>query len=192
LVKGKGGGMIFLLHGKPGVGKTYTAESVAQEINSPLISLTSADIGTDLDKLEQNLEHWFRLGKRWGAVLLIDEADIYLEQRAVNDLARNMLVAAFLRTLEYFEGILFLTTNRVGTFDEALLSRVDVKIYYKDFTDEQRAGLWNTFFTKLQDERENEMRVHRSARDYVVEDKTLRSLKWNARDIRNGKSDPNS
>lgn len=48
----------------------------------------------------------------WGAVLLLDEADVYLERRSINDLMRNSLVSIFLRLLEYFQGILFLTTNR--------------------------------------------------------------------------------
>lgn len=32
----------------------------------------------------------------------------------------NALVSVFLRVLEYYDGILILTSNRVGTFDEAI------------------------------------------------------------------------
>ena len=49
---------------------------------------------------------------RWEAVLLLDEADVFLEARSTHDLERNKLVSIFLRVLEYYEGILFLTTNR--------------------------------------------------------------------------------
>jgi hypothetical protein len=49
----------------------------------------------------------------WGAILLLDEADVFLEKRNMHDIHRNALVSIFLRQLEYFQGILFLTTNRV-------------------------------------------------------------------------------
>jgi hypothetical protein len=52
-------------------------------------------------------------------VLLLDEADVYLERRAAQDVLRNSLVSVFLRSLEYYKGIFFLTTNRVRDFDEA-------------------------------------------------------------------------
>ena len=61
-----------------------------------------------------------RLAYRWQVVLLLDEADVYLERRATNDVLRNSLVSVFLRNLEYYRGILFLTTNRVGDFDKAV------------------------------------------------------------------------
>lgn len=194
--------MIFLLHGRPGVGKTYTAgeltfeksatrvltilECVAEEMKRPLLSLTCADIGTDPAKVDQKLEFWFKLAKNWGAILVLDEADVYMEQRSISDMPRNNLVAGFLRKLEYYQGILFLTTNRVGTFDEAFLSRIDVPIYYPEFNEAQRVGIWNTFFSKLEREREKDIRVSRPARTFVREDDTLLSLKWNAREIRNG------
>lgn len=110
-----------------------------------------------------------------------------MERRTVTDLQRNNLVAGFLRKLEYYQGILFLTTNRVGTFDEAFLSRIDIPIYYRDFTPAQRVQIWETFFRKLETDREDTMRVSRRTRDYVKEDPLLLGLEWNARQIRSGK-----
>jgi ATPase family associated with various cellular activities (AAA) len=158
---------------------------VAEEAKRPLISLTCSDIGTDPAQIERRLQFWFELAKSWGAILLLDDADVYMEQRTVSDLERNNLVASFLRKLEYYQGILFLATNRVGTFDEAFLSRIDIPIYYPDFTSAQREKIWNSFFWKLERERENELRVHRSARSLIKDDQVLLSLEWNAREIRN-------
>jgi len=93
------------------------------------------------------------MAESWGAIMLIDEADIYMEERRVQDVNRNHLVAAFIRALEYFKGILFLTTNRVGIFDEAFISRIHIQIYYADFQDADRVKVWDTFFEKLEDER---------------------------------------
>lgn len=63
-------------------------------------------------------------GKIWGCVVLLNEADAFLEQRRLTDLEWNALASVFLRVLEYYEGILILTSNRVGTFDEAFRSRI--------------------------------------------------------------------
>lgn len=184
-VKGKGEGLIFLLHGKPGVGKTYTAECIAADANRPLLTLTSADIGTNSHIVEQNLMRWFKLATSWKAIMLIDEADIYMEHRKVQDLERNNLVASFLRAMEYYKGILFLTTNRVGTFDEAFLSRINLTIYYPPFSAKDREAVWESFFSKLERERDDKMRIQQSTRDYVAEATEILDLKWNGREIRN-------
>ena len=130
---------------------------------------------------------WFKAAENWGSILLIDEADIYMEQRQVQDIKRNHLVAGFLRALEYYKGILFLTTNRVGTFDEAFISRLHIQIHYPEFEDEDRDRLWDTFFQKLEEDRETTMRITQSAKDYV-QSQELRALRWNGREIRNGES----
>ncbi len=205
-VQGKGDSLVFLLHGKPGVGKTYTAglckfyplararraltgasECIAEHTERPLLSLTCADIGVRPEQIEANLVKWFKLAQDWGAIVLIDEADIYMEERQTQDLERNHLVAGFLRALEYFKGILFLTTNRVGTFDEAFISRIHVPIYYGEFQDEQRGKIWDRFFAKLEEDRETTMRILQSTKDYITSQE-LQALKWNGREIRNGRS----
>lgn len=130
IVKGKGKGLIILLYGAPGVGKTTTAEGIAQVFNRPLFPITCGDLGTDAAAVEAALERHFALANRWGCVLLLDEADVFLAERSPQDFVRNSLVAVFLRVLEYYAGILFLTTNRVGDFDEAFSSRIHVSLYY--------------------------------------------------------------
>jgi len=161
-------------------------ECVAQEAKRPLLSLTCSDIGTEPGKVESSLETWFKLAKHWGAILLLDEADVCMERRTTADLVRNNLVAGFLRALEYYQGILFLTTNRIGTFDEAFFSRIEIPIYYPDFTDDQRFQIWNNFFAKFEEEKESTMRIAQAAKDFVQENPTLLALEWNAREIRSG------
>ena len=161
------------------------AECIADYVKRPLLSLTCSDIGVKPDEIERNLMRWFKIAESWGAIMLVDEADIYLEQRQVTDVSRNHLVAGFLRALDYYKGILFLTTNRVGTFDEAFISRIHVIIHYPDFTDEERDRVWWTFFGKLEEDRGATMRITQSAKDYT-QSKELRDLRWNGREIRNG------
>ncbi|KAI1372638.1 P-loop containing nucleoside triphosphate hydrolase protein [Hypoxylon crocopeplum] len=183
-VEGKGYGITFLLHGRPGVGKTYTAECIAAFTRRPLMVLTSSDIGTDPSSVELNLTKHFKTAKSWGAVLLIDEADVFMERRSTADLVRNSLVAGFLRALEFYDGILFLTTNRVGSFDDAFISRVHLQLYYPEFDDDQRRQVWQTFIDKLARERGDYMRLNVDAKDYI-RGADMRALQWNGREIRN-------
>ena len=80
--------------------------------------------------LERNLVETISLAHKWGAIVLIDEADVYLEERSLKDVQRNSLVSVFLRHLEYFQGIMFLTSNRVTTFDDAFRSRITFAIKF--------------------------------------------------------------
>jgi len=67
-----------------------------------------------------------------GAIQLLDEADVFFARRSLNDVARSNLASVFLRRLEYCEGILFLTTNRVTEFDEAILRDFHLLFRYCD------------------------------------------------------------
>lgn len=120
-IAGKGQGLVACLHGPPGSGKTMTAESVAEYTKSPLYLISAGDLGADPKKLEISLSRTLRLCTIWNAVLLLDEADVFLEERSLHDLERNALVSIFLRLLEYYRGILILTTNRYIPFTFPLL-----------------------------------------------------------------------
>ncbi|KAK3329181.1 P-loop containing nucleoside triphosphate hydrolase protein [Apodospora peruviana] len=145
IVKGKGQGLVCVLHGPPGVGKTLTAECVAEYVQRPLYMVSSGDLGCDSSDLDRQLTRIMDMTATWRAVLLIDEADVFLEQRALHDLHRNAMVSVFLRVLEYYSGILFLTTNRVNTFDDAFKSRIHIPIRYTDLTVESRRQIWKNF-----------------------------------------------
>ncbi|OIW32701.1 P-loop containing nucleoside triphosphate hydrolase protein [Coniochaeta ligniaria NRRL 30616] len=173
-VENKGNGLIFLLHGGPGVGKTFTAECIAHSLERPLFVLRASDIGTDPLDVENNLSKHFNRAKSWNAVLLIDEADVFLAQRSIKDLVRSSL---------FYDGILFLTTNRVGTFDDAILSRVHVQLFYPDLDEEQRYTLWTTFIKKLEADRPS-MQVKYAVKEYLRSSE-MRKFKMNGREIRN-------
>ena len=141
----KGEGQVILLHGPPGVGKTFTVECIATTTGRPLIALTLGDLLAEASKVEETLLNWFTLAERWKAILLLDEADIFLERRASKDIQRNGIVSMFLRRMEYFRGTLFLTTNRVGQIDDAFLSRVSVVLQYDRLSDDTRKRIWQGF-----------------------------------------------
>ena len=103
VIYGKGRGVIMLLRGPPGVGKTLTAESIAEVMKVPLYVLSAGDLGTTAKTVEDTLKDIFMMIPRWGAIVLLDEADVFMEARDAVDLQRNELVSIFLRLLEYYE-----------------------------------------------------------------------------------------
>ncbi|KAG1776766.1 P-loop containing nucleoside triphosphate hydrolase protein [Suillus placidus] len=146
VITGKGGGLIALLHGPPGTGKTLTAEAVAEHLKRPLYVLSSLELSTTPATLETKLGDILRLATTWDAVVLIDEADVFLEQRSLHELERNALVSVALRVLEYHRGVLFLTTNRIQAFDEAFLSRFSIAVKYPELDVDARLTIWRKFF----------------------------------------------
>lgn len=182
VIRNKDEGRIFLLHGSPGVGKTCTAECVAELTRRPLLSITSGDLA---DSIETNLERFLEMGERYGTVVLLDEADVYLEARRARDLRRNALVSVF-RALEYYQGVLFLTTNRVASFDSAFTSQIHVALHYRRLTDGDRRCIWTNNFERLERNSAGKISVGSSTRSYVIGDvREIGALRWNGRETRN-------
>jgi len=141
IIDNKGGGCIFLLHGAPGLGKTLTAEAIAETLHRPLYMVSVGELGTNVETLDNNLRNILQIASSWNAVLLIDEVDIFLEKRDLN-IERNALVGVFLRLLEYYNGILFMTSNRAGNIDEAFYSRISLAIKYPELSIDAKEHIW--------------------------------------------------
>ena len=150
VIQGKGRGLVAVLHGPPGTGKTLTAEGIAELLKCPLYMVSAGELGTDPRTLEAELNKILDIAHSWGAVLLLDEADVFLEKRTIQDIHRNALVSIFLRLLEYFQGILFLTTNRVETFDDAFQSRIHIALRYGELTTKAKKTVWKMFLDRVQ------------------------------------------
>ena len=104
----------------------------------PLYSITSGELGTDSVEVEEQLTRVLSLAQSWNAIVLIDEADVFLEKRDSSDLKRNAIVSIFLRTLERYNGIMFLTTNRKTNIDDAFQSRISVSFEYNALSENER------------------------------------------------------
>jgi ATPase family associated with various cellular activities (AAA) len=141
IVAGKSGGTTVLCAGPPGVGKTLTAEVYAEIIQRPLYRVHSGQLGLSVASMESALKEALMRAQRWGAVMLIDEADVYIKRRD-DDITMNAVVGVFLRVLEYFNGLLFLTTNRIDDIDEAIVSRCIALIKFHPPNDEARRKIW--------------------------------------------------
>jgi len=97
--------------------------------------------------LEEQLSTIFRLAHHWKAIVLLDEADVFVQSRSFNN-QHNTLVSVFLRKLEYYRGIMILTTNRVKHFDDAIQSRISVALHYGPLGSDTRKTIWESFLKK--------------------------------------------
>ncbi|KAK8065170.1 hypothetical protein PG997_011917 [Apiospora hydei] len=192
LIQGKGRGLVILLHGPPGTGKTSTAEAIAAYTGKPLYAITCGDIGLSPDNVETNLLKHTRLAEKWGCVLLLDEADVFLARRGWDDVHRNALVSVFLRRLEYYSGILFLTTNIVGLIDEAFKSRIHVALRYDTIDYDATERIWQNLLRRIKrDNRNVEVKItfeEEELLDFAMEHFERHEKDestWNARQIRN-------
>lgn len=144
-IASKGLGYIMLFSGNPGVGKTATAECIAELLHVPLCIISVGNLGTSAESVESALQDVLELAAKWNAVLLLDEADIFLEARTKHDIHRNAVVSVFLRLLEYYAGCLILTTNRSEEIDPAFHSRIHISLPFADLTETNREQIWRHF-----------------------------------------------
>jgi hypothetical protein len=141
IVQGKTGGTIVIATGPPGTGKTLTAEVFSETICKPLYVVQCSQLGTNEEALEKHLREVLERAARWKAILLIDEADVYVHERG-SDVQQNAIVGVFLRVLEYYQGILFLTSNRETIIDDAIMSRATAWIRYELPSDDEAIRIW--------------------------------------------------
>ena len=189
-----------------GVGKTSTAECVAESNGKPLFPITCGDLGVTAESVEEALEEKFHLAQIWDCVLLLDEADVFLAERTREDIKRNALVSGestylrpcsillirylvFLRVLEYYTGILFLTTNRVGAFDDAFKSRIHLPLYFPPLREKQTIAIWKMNLKRTLERKEGMMEADVDEIVSFAKDQFSKGQKtdsnWNGRQIRN-------
>lgn len=116
-----------------------------------------------------------------------------VSERARSDLEIiKLTLEVFLRALDYFQGILFLTTNRINQFDEAFKSRIHLSLGYDKLNNDARAQIWGNLFRKLKEDHKHggsKIGYDYDAKEYVAKSSEVKALQWNGREIRNGKPD---
>ncbi|KAF6515245.1 hypothetical protein HZS61_005151 [Fusarium oxysporum f. sp. conglutinans] len=156
--------------------KTLTAETIAETHRRPLYVVPAGQIGVDPVQVENILTNTFKIAGRWKAILLLDEADVFVSQRSDNPQV-NALVSVFLRELERFDGIMFLTTNGVQSFDTAMMSRIHLALEYKPLGIDSRRAVWKLFLEKA--------RTQHGASDLTELVDSVAHKDLNGREIRN-------
>jgi hypothetical protein len=174
IISGKTGGVIIFGTGEPGLGKTLTAEVYSEVVGKPLYSVQSSQLGININELENNLIKILARAARWKAILLIDECDVYVKKRG-DSIEQNAFVGTFLRVLEYYKGILFMTTNREMDIDDAILSRGTAHIKYQYPEPKNLSKLWKV----MSDQYGAKMD------DKLIDDLCKEFVKISGRDIKN-------
>ena len=112
-----------------------------------IIQVSAGELGHEPKKLEDQLSHISQLAYHWKALVLMDEADVFVQARSI-DSHQNARISVFLRKLEYNQGIMFLTTNRVRDFDDAIQSRITLAVRYEPLSLATRKQVWASFLKK--------------------------------------------
>ncbi|KAK8133507.1 Vacuolar protein sorting-associated protein 4B [Apiospora sp. TS-2023a] len=141
-VAGKGKGLVILLSGPTGTGKTLTVESVSDKVKKPLYHLQAGKLGSKPSQVSSSLQKAYRMCEEWDGVLLLDEADALIRDRDRDTHASEDLCCVLLATLEYYSGIIFMTTNLVEGVDPAIISRLDIHLEYPCLDFATRLQLW--------------------------------------------------
>lgn len=152
-VGGDRGGVVGLLHGLPGTGKTLCAEAIAGELNRPLMVARSSTILSKwVGESERNLQKLFKEAKANGAVLFIDEADSMISQRdqSNSDHTRS-LINLLLSLIERHRGVVLLATNFRNGLDSALERRITHQIELKRPNAEVRRQIWALMLADAQE-----------------------------------------
>ncbi|KAL6714398.1 hypothetical protein ACLMJK_007821 [Lecanora helva] len=161
----KGRGLVVFLMGPPGSGKTLTVESLAEFKRRPLYKTSPSqwkdrmhiDPENDFTP-EEKFRSIFRLAHRWNAILMMDEADSIISQSdhkppalqgdmkifSIIKVYIKMLITylAFLREVETYRGIAFLTSNMDRNIDEAVQSRLTATLQYHHPNQSQAQKAW--------------------------------------------------
>ncbi|EXF83578.1 ATPase [Colletotrichum fioriniae PJ7] len=199
-IQQKGQGLVLLLSGDTGVGKTLTAEvvsAVAEKMRAPLYAVSACQLGFDAEELEARLKLVLDIASKWDAVLLLDEGDVsfrsgrHLISTAIDwspvscskttrglfkhRTLRANRVQVFLQLPEYYSGTLIITTNRAAVIDESIKSRIHINIRLPGLTSEARKSLWENLL------KENSIKHGLVEADFQL----LAEVDVNGREIRN-------
>jgi len=152
-------GVVLLLYGAPGTGKTFTAGAIANELNRDLVTLNVPELRNkyygETEKLIKKAFCEMRemaSKDRNAPVFLLNEADQLIHERIAStstcSTIENSIQSIILEELETFPGILILTTNLESNLDEAFFRRFDLKFKFRLPDLESRRKLWRMYLRK--------------------------------------------
>ncbi|KAI8159923.1 ATP-dependent zinc metalloprotease YME1-like protein [Colletotrichum sp. SAR 10_70] len=124
-----------------GQSANHLTEVVAKETRRPLYRISTGELSDDPSDLKKQLGDIFLLARRWGAIILIDEAGMFMTKRQTSTPAQNAAVTAFLRLFHTYDGMLFLTSTSED-IDTAFYDRIHVTIKYVGLDETQRTNIW--------------------------------------------------
>ncbi|KAK7916896.1 hypothetical protein PG985_010504 [Apiospora marii] len=184
LVEARRDGLVLHLYGGPGLGKTFTAECIAQHTRRPLRTLSSSDVldasvGHKMSPMEV-----IRSANRWGTILHFRDGDGLLAERASSSGApssrKERFRAAFRDILDTNQGLVILETNRVDDLSEDIISKTHARLHLGPFSESQRRKVWVTICDNYAATRH--VYLDAVARN-IISVPRVKALKWNGTDM---------
>ncbi|KAI8211860.1 hypothetical protein K4K53_008743 [Colletotrichum sp. SAR 10_77] len=131
--------------------KAFLSKVVAEEAQRPLYRVSTRELSFDPSSLKKQMSDHFILGRRWGAILLIDEADMFMAKGQSLTTAQNATVTAFVRMLHTYDGLLFLISTSED-IDDVFYDQIHATIKYVNPDESQRTNIWrDAVYTPDQD-----------------------------------------
>ena len=139
------------LYGMPGTGKTYWATELAQRLDKPLVKRQAADLLSPyVGETERLIASAFEEAADLDGVLLIDEADSFLDSRAsAKHSWETTRTNQFLTSMESHPGLFIATTNVIDRLDPAVMRRFDFRVRFKTLLPEQAGALLQSLSVRL-------------------------------------------
>lgn len=148
----------------------------------PLLRISLADLSLDVFEAREKLRQILSYAIAWNAIVLLDNADVIMEERTLTDVNRNSLVSMFMTEIENFDGVMFLVTNRVGTFDMAASHLFQIIEHVPSLDKNARWEIWKSVLAQAAADGELiTEEVSRYLQDYAERDMS----NSNARQIKN-------
>ncbi|KAK8126927.1 P-loop containing nucleoside triphosphate hydrolase protein [Apiospora kogelbergensis] len=176
-VPSKDHSLLLFAFGPPGFGKTMYIEAFAEERRVPLYTLTAGELGSDPGTVQKALDMACKCCALWNAVMVLDRADVFLADQKPRELQRNELVSILLRKLDDHQGIVFLTTNRKYSIDEAIQSRVDIILQFPSLGLEPRCRVWRSTITANGDRDRFDVDVANYLEEIAAVNMSIREIK---------------
>ncbi|KAJ4154773.1 hypothetical protein LMH87_000052 [Akanthomyces muscarius] len=141
-IGGKGNGLAMLFHGGAGTGKTFTADSVAEVAEMPLLRFNYETISASLESTMKILQWAFKLGERWNCILVLDDVEAYQEHLSaeIECLSANNRLR---KAVESHRGIVILTSKNTRPFDQSFRSRFQLAVHFPSLEPLSRQSIWH-------------------------------------------------
>ena len=140
--------IILNFYGKPGTGKSITAEAIAKELGKQVYRVNYSQLESKyVGETPKNIKHAFKVARENDAVLIFDEADSFLGKRLTSvtqsaDYGVNITRSVLLMELEQFSGVVIFTTNLIENYDEAFKRRILLSVHFELPDEETREKIW--------------------------------------------------